>query len=319
MSDGEITRDGIGAPGGAGDGSPGTEGPSQTASELDLFLDGQMAPAQAAAFARRMVDDPVLRAQIELQGRIDGRLRATMVPPARLEITGAMVGSVTVLAESEHREAPAMAERGSAAADAPMHAEESAENGAGVVGRVGPVNAVASRRGKGAAGAGLGRWRWAAMAAAVLLVAGAGSYWWFVIGGTAPYRWPAEIYQNQVVRGYEPQWACTTDAEFEQAVRTRFDEPALLPLATAGVQIVGWAYGTPVLSNKTAALLTRVEGREVIVLIDRAERDANLRRAGSAAGYEHLNLFKRRLGGLVLYEVTPLDSARVIPAFVAGS
>lgn len=171
----------------------------------------------------------------------------------------------------------------------------------------------------GGGGRGTPRWMGLAVAAGLAIAAGGGAgYWWFVIGTAAPYRQPAEIYQAQAGNGFTPEWVCTTDEEFVRTVRDRFGEPGLLPMATMGVEVIGWAYNTPVLSNRTATLMTRVDGREVLVLIDSAEKDVNLRRAGEAMGAPGLNLFKRRLGGLVLYEVTPLDSARVIPAFVRG-
>lgn len=264
----------------------GGDGPGD---RMDRYLDGLMSMDEASAFEAEAERDGALRDEIALQRRIDAGLRRAFEPPVGLGVArGARAGSGV--------------EAGAA--------EGAAGALEGVAGRIQPT---------GRAGGGRrSPWRAWAAAAALVLMGGGGAYWWFVIGSPAPFRQPAEIYQVQVVRGYVPQWACETDEEFERAVRERFDEPALLPLSTPGVEIVGWAYGTPVLSNKTATLLTRVEGREVLVLIDRAERDVNLRRAGETIGLAPVRLFRRRLGGLVLYEVTPLDVARVIPAFVAG-
>ncbi len=245
---------------------------------LDRFLDGLMSADEAAQFQARLAADPALSREVSLQRRMDDRLRVLLAPPARIELP-----------------ATARAE--------------------GVVATIGAAGAPALP----ARPARPSRWMGLVAAASLALLAGSGgAYWWFVIGSEAPFRQPAQIYQAQAAQSFTPEWVCTTDEEFVRNVRERFSQPALLPLATTGVEIIGWAYNTPVLSNRTATLMTRVDGREVLVLIDRAERDVNLRRAGEAAGAPSLHLFKRRLGDLVLYEVTPLDRARVIPAFVAG-
>ena len=75
------------------------------------------------------------------------------------------------------------------------------------------------------------------------------------------------------------------------------------------------AYGQRLLSNRTCTLITKVDGQHVLVLLDEAEHDVNLRRPGNTGPEQDLHLFKRRLGGLVLYEVTPLDQPHVIQEF----
>ncbi|MEZ6235828.1 MAG: hypothetical protein R3B68_16715 [Phycisphaerales bacterium] len=265
---GELPRDG---------GEQGKDGAA-----LDRYVDGLMEGDERAAFEARLRGDAALRAEVELQRRIDGRLRAMYAPPARIGLPGR-----------------AGVEAGGARDD----------DGPRLVGATGP-----SRK------------RWVPLAVAAMLalvVGGGGGYWWFVVGTPAPFRQPAEIYAAVAARGFEPEWVCTTDEEFVEAVRGRFGRAVLLPVATPGVEVIGWAYGTPVLTNRTATLMTRVDGHEVLVLIDKGESDVNLRQAGEAAGaspgpFSGLRLYKRRLNGLVLYEVSPLDSARVIGSFEAA-
>jgi anti-sigma factor RsiW len=244
---------------------------------LDRYLDAMMDPAEAAAFEASLADNESLRREVELQRRINEALKVRFAPPAEIDV-------------------PARA---------------AAPRRRGIVASI--TGAGSARAGK----SGMRRLGTLAAAAGVVLLAGAGAaYWWLAIGTEAPFRQPAQIYQAQAAAGFIPEWVCTTDDEFVQTLRDRFGTAALLPMSTPGVQIVGWAYNTPVLSNKTATLMTRVDGADVLVLIDTAERDVNLRRAGDAGQARDLHLFKRRLGDLVLYEVTPLDEPRVIPEFV---
>lgn len=58
------------------------ERPHNEANAVDLYVDGGMGPAERAAFERRMEADGALRAEVELQRRIDARVRAAMTPPA---------------------------------------------------------------------------------------------------------------------------------------------------------------------------------------------------------------------------------------------
>lgn len=246
---------------------------------LDRYLDGLMDAQEARAFEQSLENDPAQRRQVELQRSINASLRAMFTPPESIPVPGAGAG-----------------------------VEPAAHERAAMPLTLGPGPAGRRRV-----------LRIAALAATLaLMAAGGAAYWWMFIGDPAPFRQPAQIYQAQAAAGFTPEWVCTTDDEFRATVRERFGQGALLPLATQGVQIVGWAYNTPVLSNRTATLITRVQGQDVLVLIDRADRDVNLRRTGEAGQRRPLNLFKRRLGDLVLYEVSPLDHAAVIPGFVLG-
>ncbi len=57
-------------------------GPDEKTAQIDAFLRGEMTPADRGAFEREMLKDPALRAEVELERRIDERLRAIYAPPA---------------------------------------------------------------------------------------------------------------------------------------------------------------------------------------------------------------------------------------------
>ena len=62
------------------------------------------------------------------------------------------------------------------------------------------------------------------------------------------------------------------------------------------------------LSRKTTAMLCYVDGKPVVVFVDRAEND----QPGVAeTPAEGVHIFRDERDGLVFYEVTPYDDARV--------
>jgi hypothetical protein len=158
--------------------------------------------------------------------------------------------------------------------------------------------------------------RWAglvgAAVAASILIALA---WSLVAGPPRPQRLTlASLYQGHLAGGFKPDWVCKDDAEFIRTTRQAFGLP-LLARSEGDVEIVGWAgYGDRLtdlgLSGGAKEILARVNGEEVIVLMDkpppaRPPRDASGK----------LNVFERRIGDVALYEVTPLTEPQAIGRF----
>jgi hypothetical protein len=157
----------------------------------------------------------------------------------------------------------------------------------------------------------LGRfhWRpWAIAAGLLLAIAGA---WWATRPPPGPDPLEAE-YRRIVDAGFTPQQVCTDDATFRAWVMDKFGQP-LQPRSDRGsVQFVGWN-SSRVLSVYSGLLLARVQGREVVVLIDRAGiEDGKLPRPADPS----LRQYRRVMGNLVLYEITPLDRPAVLDALV---
>lgn len=159
--------------------------------------------------------------------------------------------------------------------------------------------------------------RWAGLvataAAASILFALAWFYFVTAASGAQPLT-VASLYQKHVARGFVPDWVCKDDQEFIDTTRQAFGIP-LLARTEGNVEIIGWAgYGDRLadlgLSPAAKEILARVDGREVMVLIDkpapaRPPRD-NTRK---------LNVFERRIGDVALYEITPLDRPAAIERF----
>lgn len=158
---------------------------------------------------------------------------------------------------------------------------------------------------------GPGRARWAAAAALVLAALGA---WliWGVLGrpanpGYGPWRSFETVYRDAVAGGFRPDWVCRTDREFQDTFWNHYRQRLLLETPPPRIETLGLSYCRS-MSPQTVCLLARVQGRDVMVFVDRIERDPD-RTAADEAG---LHLFRRRIGRLVLYEMTPLEQPFVL-------
>ncbi len=181
-------------------------------------------------------------------------------------------------------------------------------------------DALGRTRGEAAhPGTGVRAWRpRRLLAAAAALAAGlAGTY---LVLDTVRSRWggPAYVtppmvtldivYRAEVARGLVPLWRCDTDREFARAFVERFGEPLLLAPLPEGIEALGIGY-CHCLTPRTTYVLANVRGTPVVVFVDRIESDA------AQAAPPGLNLFRRQVGNLVLYEMTPLPEPSLLEEF----
>jgi len=243
---------------------------------IDLYVDGLLDGEQLAVFERELGESAVLREALEAQERIDGELRKMFVYDARR-------------------------------AGEPMGRAAPVEGNRDVIGRIDQTTSQRASAGSG------GRLRWYGLAAAVVLCGAA------VLSVYVQRRYeiertlsPGAVYA--MVQG--PEFVCKDDAEFAEAVRKRLGQPLILA-ATPGVAALGWAYGDDyngkIVGDKTMVLINTVDGEKVLVFMDRLRDDRKLDAAPLPDG---LKLFRREVGSLVLYEVTPLARPRVIESLV---
>ncbi len=151
-------------------------------------------------------------------------------------------------------------------------------------------------------------WIRTAAVAAVLIAFSAFLLVTRVLPQKAPFRQPHEVYQSIVSAGFVPREVCTTEEAFTNWTRYALGELLVIPADLAGVTLVGWDY-KPVLQARTGVLLARVGETPVIVLMDTREHARRLTVPRSSG----LHLFRRDVGEAVLYEVTPLDHASLLP------
>jgi hypothetical protein len=164
------------------------------------------------------------------------------------------------------------------------------------------------------------RWRtWGVVgvaAAALLLIA-------FAWGQRAsrvvsPYFEPAPLvalYQEAVAQGFEPYYECKDSERFAAVFAKRQGLPLRLETMPQGSRMLGLSYPGG-LSRDTTAMLCEVDGRPVMVFVDRLDADEQVE--GIAADADGLRVFRSELMGLVVYEVTPLEEPRAAPFLAAG-
>lgn len=158
------------------------------------------------------------------------------------------------------------------------------------------------------------------MAAMILIgVTAALAVFWFAVPGGRRTNVPSyEVigieasYQQLVGDGFKPEWRCETDEEFASTYRTQLGQALVLGQLPADIQMLGLSY-SPAFSYNTIALLARVEGQPVIVYADRVEsvEGVSVRFSDPA-----VHVFQRRVGDLVLYEVTEQDRPSILGAML---
>ena len=151
------------------------------------------------------------------------------------------------------------------------------------------------------------RWLpWAA--AAALLLAGAG-VWWFVLRANGPdVLSPA--YREVVAAGFKPEEVCTTDEAFVQWCRLYMRQPIYPTSHPDGLEYVGWSKGK-IISPISGVLLVRMSGEPVLVVLERTDRQTIT--PGPSVD-PSLHVFRKRIGEVMLYEISPKSKAVVLPA-----
>ena len=159
------------------------------------------------------------------------------------------------------------------------------------------------------------------MAIAAVLAIVAGSWAAYVNFSTPAIE--KSITLTEVYRDFNSiDFVCENDVQFAKAIKDSFGQ-ALLLVSPPGTKLLGWnypgkdpalnAYTGTVLSEKTLVLLTEVDGKSVKVVIDRTRAERG-REMGVPANVG-IRKFRREVGKLVLYELSPFDGPRLLEGF----
>ena len=247
---------------------------------LDEYLDGLLNPAERAEFETFLAIRPDLAAVVQLQQSVDRSLeRLFTAPAADLSASGsASSGTDGVLA--------------TIGPDAPP----------GVSARPGPAKRRKSSN-----------W-WPISLAASLAIAATVFFLSRSPGEDSEVISPSTLYSRLETTGFSPAFECTTEKAFADLVSNRLGAALFVPATTAGVLVLGWAYGdnyngSP-LGPNTLILLAKVDQNNVMVLMDREKFDRRL----TLPARSNLQLFRREMNGVVMYEITPLSSPRILDA-----
>src|SRR5438128_378127 len=154
------------------------------------------------------------------------------------------------------------------------------------------------------------RRRWLKTAA---LVAAATIVWatfgWYFFANRTEWRHynpnlPLEtIYEKCVADGFRPKWICEDKHEFASTFLARQGQALLLADMPPGTKMEGLTYCGGI-SRYTTTMLARIDGSPVMVFIDRASADTHPTLPPRELT---LHLFRKLLGTLVIYELTPLN------------
>lgn len=145
------------------------------------------------------------------------------------------------------------------------------------------------------------------VAAVVVIAAALAVYFGVFAGGRSAVL--AKVYRDQVAAGFKPQRVCTTVGEFSGWTRAYVGQPLYPPEQHPGVEFVGWSYA-PAITKNTPILLARVDGKDVVVVMDRKVKETHELPVPKGDG---LSGFRAEIGSAVLYEVTPLDHPAILP------
>jgi hypothetical protein len=251
--------------------------------ELEAYLDGQLSGERLGAFERRLRTDAQLAAQVDLQRRIDGSLTRCFVapPPAEHALQAAAPSNGRVVEVLEAK-----------AANQPVSA---------------PRRVL----------------RWPlALAASIALLVGVPYLvieWRQMLGIGQPAVQYADTramaldlaYNQQVNdKKFKPDWVCKTDDEFAGYFADRLGQPLKMKPLVGNVADWGVSF-TGGITPRSMGVLARIDGQPVVVFVDRLDADKGEKFSTPC----HLHMFRREVGELVLYEITPFDQAKLLELF----
>ncbi|MBK8914778.1 MAG: hypothetical protein IPM64_09310 [Phycisphaerales bacterium] len=160
-------------------------------------------------------------------------------------------------------------------------------------------------------------WRRPALAAAAVLL--------LAVGGTVAFRWLvaetpldplfryqprplAQVYADERRSGFEPLWECREPAEFRKAFVEHLGTGMAFASVPTGATTWGVSYSATSLSRNSVLVLARIDGADILVIADRTENAA-----ASVPVPAGLQVFRKEVDGLILYEISPLSDAQVLP------
>ena len=251
---------------------------------LELYLDGQLEAERSAHFEKRIAAEPGLKAVVRQQTELDGLLGQWCQPPAVDSTFVARLGD----------------------GDSASHDQQPSEQPDKVVLRATKPRSPES-------------WRQRGLAAVALLAC---ALTWVFFGWeqlkslVTPEQGytqttVAQLYQDAVQAGFEPDWLCKDDQEFAQTFHDRQGTGLLLNPLPQDVRMAGLAYREG-FTEQATCMFAYADEQPVLVI---AARSAEISERLLQVGDQGLSVFTRELGDLTLVEVSPLDRARILEFF----
>ena len=192
-----------------------------------------------------------------------------------------------------------------------------------------------NERGSGNCGCrGIASKRLVVMLCVLVTIGAVGAYMWFSRPGPKDVA-PSVVFRRLVDHGFVPEFVCTEPAEFVKTITDRFGSGLGLRDLPTGISVFGWAYSDQyegrVIGDKTLILMAKVNDQPTLVFIDKLSDDRKLTDPGAMMGNwtggdiknemslqatprkdGKLSLFRRAVGDLVLYELTPFEQPELL-------
>lgn len=245
--------------------------------QLDAYLDGRLSPAEQAAFERQLQQDAALRAQADAQRQIDAAVQRLYAP----------TGAERVFAQVEAA--------------------------------LGAKRTLKLRRPRWM------RWGRIALAAMLLITVGGGGGWlfdrWLNPRRIEEYEWRSfeTVYNDELATGFQPHWVCKNEQEFVESFQREFGQSLSLKPLPAEIATVGLDYSCSISKfNRYTYLLARVKGKETLVFVAPLSQKPvpeALELTFWGRKWKNLHVFRKQIGALQLYEVSPFDCPRVLDFF----
>lgn len=254
---------------------------SQLKELLEKYLDNQLTEDQRTLFEAQANQRKSLSDSIDLQSRIDDSLKRISAPPAKPKLVLPSLASLQAEGDGSELQGNALPQRFNLASDA--------ANGRSV--------STSRRR----------IWMTSLLSSAAALI-------WLLVGlqifssgnsGSEIAFRPiplTEVYLQSIDEGFQPYWVCDDPVTFANTFQNRQGVPLRLEQLPANSKMLGLAY-LGGLSRSSTSLLATVDGKPVLVFIDRIENDW-----GPPTGYDsndEIRVTREEKFGLVFYEVSP--------------
>ena len=151
-----------------------------------------------------------------------------------------------------------------------------------------------------------------AAAIAILVVAGWQTWSYFQPAKPTFMITAAQYFNNVEKQGFKPNWVCENDQQTIDLFRKHFDQPMVVRSSKPEVKALGWNY-VSLLSPTTLVLLAEAGPEHVMLFIDRKTLDDP---ALMHQGCSGLNVHRKEVGDLVVYEFSRLPEPQVMDALV---
>ena len=129
-----------------------------------------------------------------------------------------------------------------------------------------------------------------------------------IVGQSRPIE---HFYRAKVDSGYKPEIAFTNNNDLKALVHDQFGQSLTMADFPAARFAVSGIDRCDMLSDKTLAVMMKIDGREVIVLIDQVTTSPHAPLSASCL----LHAFETQIGQLKLVEVTPWPEPRALALF----